>query len=139
MKAFPKHLQRVVSQVFETRNLAWLLNILQQINRMPFPRIIPHPSNRVAKFASNMVGMKPATGPNKKFFFTLLQKQKVAMRNKGRDNERQCKTRVTVLETVSKLREFPAQCKNRNNQCDAIRHLSEIKLKRTDTTLDLSQ
>ena len=55
---------------------------------------------------------------------------------KGRDNERQCKTRVTVPRSMSKLREIEERFKNRNNQCDVLRHLSEIKLKRTDTTLD---
>jgi hypothetical protein len=42
-------------------------------------------------------------------------------------------------ETICKHRGNYPKSKNRNNQCGLLRDLSEIKLKRTDTTLDLSQ
>jgi hypothetical protein len=40
---------------------------------------------------------------------------------------------------MSKPREIPAVYKKLNNRNDVLGHLSAVKLKRTDTTLDLSQ
>jgi len=52
---------------------------------------------------------------------------------------RQCNTSDTVEASICKQRGKPPGGKNKNN-LDAKRiSLSEIKLKRTDTTLDLSQ
>jgi hypothetical protein len=45
----------------------------------------------------------------------------------------------TVVSVMSKPRGQRPIDKNKYNQCDSRRNLSEIKLKRTDTTLDLSQ
>lgn len=56
-----------------------------------------------------------------------------------RVNWRQCNTSDTVVEDMSKPRGPQPGEKNKYNQCDSRRNLSEIKLKRTDTTLDLSQ
>jgi hypothetical protein len=44
-----------------------------------------------------------------------------------------------VPEDMSKPRDLPTGFKNKNNQEFSRRRVSEIKLKRTDTTLDLSQ
>ena len=45
----------------------------------------------------------------------------------------------TVSATMSKPRELQTAFKNKNNLECSRRNVSEIKLKRTDTTLDLSQ
>jgi len=56
-----------------------------------------------------------------------------------RVSPRQCNTGDTVPGYMSKPSGIPTRSKNKNNlECDRSR-VSEIKLKRTDTTLDLSQ
>ena len=56
-----------------------------------------------------------------------------------RVNWRQCNTSDTVERDMSKPSGPSPGDKNKYNQCASRRKLSEIKLKRTDTTLDLSQ
>jgi len=58
---------------------------------------------------------------------------------KIRVTDRQCNSRNTVILYVGKPRGTKSGKKNKYNQCVSRRRLSEIKLKRTDTTLDLSQ
>ncbi|KAJ5762383.1 uncharacterized protein N7511_005765, partial [Penicillium nucicola] len=52
---------------------------------------------------------------------------------------KKCKPDDTVQRDMRKHRGQVAGSKNENNQSVSKRKLSEIKLKRTDTTLDLSQ
>lgn len=68
-----------------------------------------------------------------------LGKPTSAMKKGSRVDRRQCDTCDTVRESIGKPRGNLAEDKNKYNQCDILRCLSEIKLKRTDTTLDLSQ
>jgi len=58
---------------------------------------------------------------------------------KGRVSLRQCDTSDTVPVRMSKLSGPRTRGKNKNNLECGRSHVSEIKLKRTDTTLDLSQ
>jgi hypothetical protein len=51
----------------------------------------------------------------------------------------QCKTKNTVQRSMCKHSGFSAKDKNKFNLDAILRLLPEIKLKRTDTTLDLSQ
>lgn len=58
-----------------------------------------------------------------------------AMKNVFRVAERQCDTPNTMLKSMCKHRGNSAGDKNKYNQCFHCRGISEIKLKRTDTTL----
>ena len=60
------------------------------------------------------------------------------MKKSGRINWRQCNTSDTVIHIMSKPSGCRSRCKNKYNQCRRRGAVSEIKLKRTDTTLDLS-
>ena len=73
------------------------------------------------------------------FFFTSLQQGRDCNEKQQyvRDIWKQCKTRVTMRGDMSKPREILTVDKKLNNRSDARRHLSAVKLKRTDTTLDL--
>jgi hypothetical protein len=53
--------------------------------------------------------------------------------------EKKCNTPNTVEGSMSKPRGNQPRDKNKINQSSFNRRISEIKLKRTDTTLDLSQ
>jgi hypothetical protein len=68
-----------------------------------------------------------------------ILKRIFAMKKEVRINSRQCDMSDTVISIMSKPRGQRSRDKNKYNQCDSRRNLSEIKLKRTDTTLDLSQ
>jgi hypothetical protein len=57
----------------------------------------------------------------------------------GRVTWRQCKTKNTVEKNTGKPGGSSPRYKNKYNLCVDRSQLSEIKLKRTDTTLDLSQ
>jgi len=46
---------------------------------------------------------------------------------------------MTLCDQRAQAQRLVTRSKNGNNQCVSRRKLSEIKLKRTDTTLDLSQ
>jgi hypothetical protein len=58
---------------------------------------------------------------------------------KVRVTDRQCNNRNTMVRDIGKPSGPQPGKKNKYNQCVSRRRLSEIKLKRTDTTLDLSQ
>jgi hypothetical protein len=60
-------------------------------------------------------------------------------RMSGRVTRRQCNTENTVEEDTGKPGGLLPRDKNKYNLCVDRSQLSEIKLKRTDTTLDLSQ
>ena len=61
------------------------------------------------------------------------------MKRTNRVISRQCDTSDTVLSSMRKHRGNRTRCKNKNNLEWVLGPVSEIKLKRTDTTLDLSQ
>ena len=65
--------------------------------------------------------------------------QKDKDENKLRVNWRQCNTSDTVGPSIASKRQGPRANKNKINRKNRFRRtVSEIKLKRTDTTLDLS-
>ncbi len=72
-------------------------------------------------------------------FFKLPPKARGMMKRMSRVISRQCDTRDTVSSGMRKHRGHRTRCKNKNNLEWVLGPVSEIKLKRTDTTLDLSQ
>jgi Fe-S cluster biosynthesis and repair protein YggX len=72
------------------------------------------------------------------FLLHNLLKTELAMK-RVRIAWRQWSTKDTVEIFMSKLSGRSPRDKNKYNQCYHCRGISEIKLKRTDTTLDLSQ
>ena len=82
----------------------------------------------------------PHQHPNQgNLFFKLPPKAKGMMKRTIRVISRQCDTSDTVSSGMRKHRGHRTRCKNKNNLEWVLGPVSEIKLKRTDTTLDLSQ